>query len=54
MIIVDNVSMHYHTRKGRRTVLDRLWGRHPETPDEAVPRIVEAFLREHPAIRDLA
>ena len=24
MIIVDNVSMHYHTRKGRRTVLDRV------------------------------
>lgn len=24
MIHVDNVSMHYHTRKGRRTVLDRV------------------------------
>lgn len=24
MILVDNVSMHYHTRHGRRTVLDRV------------------------------
>lgn len=24
MILVDNVSMHYHTRQGRRTVLDRV------------------------------
>jgi capsular polysaccharide transport system ATP-binding protein len=24
MIVVDNVSMHYHTRRGRRTVLDEI------------------------------
>ncbi|WP_169791204.1 hypothetical protein [Rubellimicrobium mesophilum] len=38
----------------RRTVLDRLLGRRREAPDEAVPLAIEAFLRGHPEIRDLA
>ena len=38
----------------RRSLWDRLLGRNRETPGEAVPRAVEAFLRSHPAIRDLA
>ena len=38
----------------RRTVMDRLLGRHQETPGEDLPRAVESFLRGHPEIRDLA
>lgn len=38
----------------QRNLRDRLLGRNRETPDEGLPRAVEAFLRSHPAIRDLA
>jgi hypothetical protein len=37
----------------RRSVVDRLLGRNREAPGEAVPAAIEAFLRGHPAIRDL-
>ena len=35
----------------RRTGLDRLLGRNPEAPGEALPRAVEEFLRGYPEIR---
>jgi hypothetical protein len=49
----EGMTGHVLTDK-RRTMIDRLLGRNREASGEAVPREVEAFLRGHPDIRNLA